>query len=335
MEFFSDIDKEILRGISEDSRVSVTQLAKQAHCSRVTLIKHLHELEQKLGIAYTLEVNDAMLGSMERHVIAIKFAVKPKAEFLEEVFKDDPQAQIVLTTEGAFDLFIYARSGNPVRYIVWESHIATELAEFKPLIRPSEFIVAHTGFWPLNDGFVSEIGDAVHLDDKDKRLLVQLNRNSRCSIQELSERTGMNGSTVRYRLARLIKSKIIKRFTIAVQRPPYSYAMIHMVNYRFSKGFGERMLEIRKLYMGIDDKEAPLLNTLQMIAPISGSHRSLGITLTATEEDAVKGIIEPNKRVYKKDGIELEYAKITGVVKGLLPFRNIDVKKNYLQIDWR
>ncbi len=335
MEFFSGIDKEILRGISEDSRVSVTQLAKQAHCSRVTLMKHLHELEQKLGIVYTLEVDDAMLGSMERHIIAMKFAVKPEAKVLEEIFKDDSQAQVVLTTSGDFDLFIYARTGNPVRYIVWESHIATELAEFKPLIRPSEFIVAHTGFWPLNDGFVSEMSSSVKLDDKDKRLLVQLNRNSRRSIQELSELTGMKGSTVRYRLTRLMKSKIIKRFTIAVQRPPHQCAMVHLVNYRFSKGFGERMLEIRKVYLGIDDKEPPLLNTLQMISPISGSHRSLGITLTASEEDAIKEIIEPNKRIYKKDSIEIELAKITGVVKGLLPFRNIDVKKNYLRIEWR
>ncbi len=335
MEFFSGVDKIILRGISEDARTSVTQLAKQSGCSRVTLIKHLHELEQKLGIVYTLEIDDTMLGNMERHVIAVKFVVKPKPKLLEDIFKNDSQAQIVLTTEGDFDLFIYARSGSPVRYIIWESHIATELAEFKPTIRPSEFMFAHTGFWPLNDGFISEISSSVKLDDKDKRLLVQLNRNARSSIQKLSERTGMKESTVRYRLAGLMKSKIIKRFTIAVQRPPYGYAMIHLLNYRFSKGFEERMLDIRRVYLGIDEKDSPLLNTLQMIAPISGSYRSLGISLTEAKEDAVTGILEPNERIFRKDNVEVSHARITGVVKGILPFRNMDVKKNYLQISWR
>ncbi len=334
MEFFSNIDKVILRGISEDSRASVTQLARQAHCSRVTLVGHLREMEEKLGIVYTLEINDEMLGSVERHVIAVKFAEKPSAKFIDALFRNDTQAQTVFQTEGDFDLFIYARCGSAVRYIVWESHIATELSEFRPTVRPSEFIVAHTGYWPLNDSFVEEISGAVKVDAKDKELLVQLNKNSRSPIKKLSELTGMKSSTVRYRLARLIRSGIIKRFTIAAQKPPHQYAMVHLANYKYSKGFGERMLEIRRIYLGMDEKEFPLLNTLQIVAPISGSYRSFGLSLFDTEQDAVEGIIEPNRRVFRKDGIDIIRARITRVVKGKLPFRNIDVRKGYLIIEW-
>jgi DNA-binding Lrp family transcriptional regulator len=328
----SGIDGKILRGISEDARVSVTTLARQVRCSRVTLIKHMRALEHKLGIVYTLEMDGKLMGRAEQHVVAVKFAAKPKAEFLESFFRSDPQVQEAFMTEGDFDLFVYARSKNAADYMAWESRLAKALSRYRPLIRPSELALAHTGFWPLNDSSVNDVGGSIKLDEKDRRMLYQLNRNSRSSAESLSKRTGLNGSTLRYRLDRLTKSGMIKRFTIAVQKPPHAYPMIHLADHRFSSGFEGRALEMHGAYRGIDDKESPLLNTIQILAPLSGSYKSFGISLFNSKQAAVKGVIVRSKRIHRKDGMAVDYARITRTLKGMLPFRNIDVKRNYLQM---
>jgi DNA-binding Lrp family transcriptional regulator len=278
-------------------------------------------------------VDESKLGGSERHIIVMKFLHKPTEQFLTNFFKNDKFAQDVYMLDGAFDLFIYARVGDPVSYIRWETYIASELSEYRPIMQPSEFVVAHMGFWPLNDMFVNDISKTIKLDEKDRQMLTLLNQNSRMSILEMSKRIHMDKGTVRYRLLGLQRSGIVKRFTIAVQSPPQDFKILHFSNYRFNENINQRMLELRKEYMAMDANEMPVLGVYQVVAPMSGSYRSVGLSLFYNETDAVQAI-EMHRRIFKKDNIDIVYAKITKVVKGLLPARNLDIKKHYLPIVW-
>jgi DNA-binding Lrp family transcriptional regulator len=333
MEFYSKAEKTILSKLSFDSRATITELTKSTGLSRVTISKLLDKLEKKLGIKYTLEIDETKLAGSERHLIVIKFSNKPQEGFLREFFKNDEYAQEVYMLEGDFDLFIYARTGDPVNYIKWETYIASELAEYRPVLSPSEFVVAHFGYWPLDNRWIDDIKESTKLDKTDKKMLALLNRNSRISIQDMSEQIKIEKGTVRYRLLRLRKSGILKRFTIAVQNAPQPYQVIHFSNYKFNNNINERMLELRKRYLNADDKELPLLSTWQIVAPISGSFRSFGLSLYDNKDD-VASSIDMHKSIFRKDNIEIKHAKITKVIKGLLPFRNLEIKANYVPITW-
>lgn len=334
MEFFTATEKLILRALSTDSRASVTQLAKLAKCSRVTVMKNIKVLEEKLDIKYTLEIDESRLGGSERHIVVMKFLIKPPAEVLYDFFKNDDYAQEVYITKGAFDLFVYVRAVDPVSYIKWETYIAAELSKYRPIFRPSEYTVAQFGFWPLNNSFVNEINKSTKISENDKKILLLLNQNSRMSISEISKAVGRGKGTVRYRLLKLKESGIIKRFTIAVQKPPQSYLIMHFSNYRFNVGINERMLVLRKRYKEADSNGLPLLTTFQIVAPTSGSFRSFGFSLFYNEEDAIEMVPKMHKQIFAKDNIDIKYVRITKVVKGLLPLRNLDIKSNYLPITW-
>ncbi len=334
MDLFSTAERIILKELSADSRISVTELAKRAKTSRVTVMKILEVIEVKLDVRYILEIDETKLGGLERHLVVIKFLKRPSEETLSKFFKNDRYAQEVYATKGAFDIFIYARASDPASYIRWETAVAEELSEYRPLLRPSECTVAQFGFWPLDGGFVDDISASVKVNELDKRMLRLLNENSRMSISDLAKATGSGKGTVRYRLLRLKRSGIIKRFTIAVQKPPQEYAIMHFSNYRFNIGINDRMLRIRKLYMNADDGGIPTLTTFQNISPISGSFRSFGFELFYNEEDAIETIPETHKRVFAKDNIDIHYIRVTKVLKGLLPFRNLEIKANYLPISW-
>ncbi len=335
MELYSNTEKVILRTLCSDSRASITKLAKAANCSRAAATKNLAELERKLGLIYTLEIDETRLGGSERHLVAIKFADKPSEESLKKFFWNDANAQAVYALDGDYDLLIYARAGDPESYIVWETYVASQLAEYRPRIKPSEFVITHWGFWPLGDSFVSEIRESAGLDALDRRMLSLLNRNSRTSISELARETGAAIGTVRYRLMNLKKSGIIKRFTATVQSPPYEYQMVEFINYRFSKDFEERFANIRKKYLDMDEGRLPLLNKWQIIAPISGSFRSFVMSVYDGKSEAEEGVPTFQKGIFKKDNIEVSYARISSVIKGLLPYRSLEVSKNYVYLGWR
>jgi len=131
-----------------------------------------------------------------------------------------------------------------------------------------------------------------------------------------------------------MKTGIIKRFTLAVQNPPKKCQLLHFINYTFNKGIGDRLVEIRKRYMALDDSEPQILTTMQIVAALGGSFRSFGMSISDTEEKAVSKVIDLNRRVFQKDDPEIAYARVTRVIKGLLPIRNLNIRANYIAVDW-
>ena len=334
MDFYSKTERIILGALSADSRKSVTELAKEAKCSRVTAIKNLKRLEKRLDIRYTLEIDEGKLAGCEKHILSIKFLKKPPLAVLKRLFKNDEYAEEVFMLDGSYDLFIFAWAGDPLSYIKWETYVASELFEFKPVIKSSELILDRFGFWPLNDSFIDELHESIKLDNTDKKILTLLNENSRMPISEIAEKVGVDRGTARYRLFRLIKTGIIKRFTLAVQNPPQKCQLLHFINYTFNKGIGDRLVEIRKRYMELDYLEPPMLTTMQIVSALGGNFRSFGMSISDTEEKAISNVIDLNRRIFLKDDPEITYARVTKVIKGLLPIRNLNIKTNYIAVNW-
>ncbi len=321
-------DKLILRELSTNSRVSLTRLAKTAGCSVATANKLLNNLVKKLDIRFTLEIELDKLGLGERHIIYVKFENKPDEAFLYNLFKDDPFAQDVYITEGKFDLLIFVAAETSRNYIKWETDLAANLSDYFPDLRPSEFVFDLLGYMPLNNAFVNYIKEEVKVDRKDRLILQLLNENSRISYREISKQLGISEDTIRYRVFKLVKRGIIRRFTVAVQKTG-GVVGAYFARYRFDKHTISDIFPEQRRHSMTENEALPLINRTPIIVLLSGSYRFFGMSFGKTKEESFSGGIKWHLNLLKNNQPHEAHAIITKPIKGLLPLRNVDAKQYY------
>ncbi len=187
----------------------------------------------------------------------------------------------------------------------------------------------------MNDSFVEFISEDQKLDSIDKDMLKLLNSYSKISYSELGKKLGISEATARYRLFRMIKKEIITRFTVAAQKPYENYSTIaYFINYTFTKTTSSvGFTNARNSYFS-DDDDAPLFNTFQMIFPITGSFRSFGMVLSGSKRLAYEKAVLRHKRIYRNEKIRIIYGELSKPLRGLFPFRNLDIRKDYRTVNW-
>ena len=322
-------EKAILKVLSVDARASLTKLSKSAQCSVVTATRIMDRMTERLDIKFTLEVDMDRLGLSDRHILTVKFEKEPDEAFLQNVFRNDKYSQDVYLTKGDFDLLIFAATDTPINYTLWETDLAANLSDYQADLRPSEFVFPQLGYVPLNDSFVDFIREEMKTDKYDKQILKLLNQNCRISYREMSKILGMKEDTIRYRLFRLVRKGIIRRFTIAVQNPGYGYLLPYFLRYKFYKGTTSSAFpQMRNHYMN-EDESVPAFNGFPMIAPLSGSYRSFGMVFDKDKKTALHRGVKWHKSLLKREQVTEKHALIVKTIKGLIPLRNLDAKANY------
>ena len=331
MKTFSFREKAILRALSDNSRASISDLVKVAACSRITATKEVKKLVETYDIRFSVEINEDALGIFQRHLIIARLNKKPKIEDLIKIFKDDPYTNNVYLCEGDFNLIIHAVTNDPMKYIVWESLLPGKLADYGVNVYPSELMHTNFGYFPVSETIISRF--ASNVDEMDKKILMALARDSSRGISELSKELKISRTTLYYRIFVLQKEGLIKRFTISINKPPKDYMLAYAVNYRFNKTSSERSVRMMEYYKKYDES-LPMLTTFQLLAPMSGSFRFLGIGLFEDRSEAIKNAIEAHKNIFSREYVDIKHARITGLVKGSYPFRNLDITENYTRFKW-
>lgn len=328
---FSHRDRLLLRELSENSRATVTELSTKLGYPRYTICKLLKRLEDGIGMKFTLELDSSSLGASERHLLAVKFLRKPDRKWLESTLATEKNVQFAYATEGHFDLIIYAATTSAVEYIYWETLLIEKLSEYGAKVRASDIPYFSFGYVPFDSSLLE--GTKAKLDSEDKSILRLLSENSRMSYTDIAAKTGMKKGTLRYRVMNLKKSGMIKRFTIAVQKPPQQYLLAALENWSYTKEFEHKAVRDRADMM-TSDEDVPLLNTFQASAPMSGSYGNFVLALFGSRKEAADRMVKKHKAIYKGESYEIKYAQVTGALKGLFPFRNLDIKTNYNTIKW-
>lgn len=335
MKVYSYLRRAILRELCEDSRASVTAIAKKLNCSRNTVLSNIRELEREFGLSYTLEFDRASLHTNFAQVWYVRFGNKPTTEELRKIFSDDYRVRFVSETEGDFDLIIYVASDIGSRYLNWSVRTIAKLLPYRPKFMPSTIIMSHTGFFKLRKELLdTQDLSYMGLDALDKRILMVLNENSRMSYLDIAKAVKANVETVRYRMNNILRQGIIRRFTTMLKNPPLEYNAAFFINSEtLANGVRGRYTNAMKYYINVDEK-MPLINSFQYIGLMSGSHTVFGVGCFDSEEAAIKKVVMAHREIYKEDNPKIEYAKIKNVIKGSMPMRNMDLAKDYRQIDW-
>ncbi len=326
---FTNREKIAIRELSANSRIGITKLAKIMKCSVATANRLLAALTKQFDIRFTLEIDMDSLGLVDRHIITVKFGKKPDEQFLRGLFRDDIYAQDVYLTEGGYDLLLFAAADTPINYIKWETDLNASMAEYIPEMRPSEFVFPQLGYIPLNNHFADFVRKEMKVDGKDRDMLTALNQNSRTSYRSLGKLLGINEATIRYRIFKLVRKGMIRRFTIAVQNPSYGHLLSYFMRYQFNKNTTSVAFPRMRSHYMAEDEPQPLLNGFPMIAPISGSYRSFGMTFAEDKKAAIRKAVKWHMALLKKENVREKHAFITKTIKGLLPLRNLNAKDSY------
>lgn len=87
----------------------------------------------------------------------------------------------------------------------------------------------------MKETFLLEFGEKIKLDKKDKKIIELLQRNARISISEIARKTGIPRDSIKYRIRRLERQKVIRFYHAFLNPsklgyPMYSYVAFTMHN---------------------------------------------------------------------------------------------------------
>ena len=311
--------------LSTNSRISISDLSRISGVSRPSTSKILKSLTKELGLKFVLELDEAKLGYPIMHNVIVKFEKRPDLGKIESTINKDNRINFACSCHGDFDIMLQALSKTSTEYFDWENSFIDQICEYRPKLMASEIAKVRFGFFPVGNDLVA----ASQLNEEDKALVAELNANSRTGINELEQKTGINGETIRYRMKKLAEDGVIKRFTIASQKPVQDYAIVYLSNYIFNSK--TRYKASLRRYDYFDADKSGILNAFQNISLLSGSYKFLGIGIFKDKKEAVESTVEKHIRAFGEDNVSVVSARILKALKGIMPFRKPNIKRNYIQ----
>ncbi len=321
----SVLSRSILQDLCKDSRITITELSKKYKISRNSVKERIMSLEKELGLKYTLELNYDSLGFATLHVLHARFSKKPKPSEVKDAFANSKVVQFAAITEGDFDMIIFALTKESKDYFKWEIALWTSLAKYGIYTASSELEIARLGFIPLNSNLISESS----ISDVYKKIIIQLNSNSRIPLRELSKKINLSEELTKYYVKKLNKENLIRRYTTIITKPPKSHNLLYFINYTVNEKIGEVVDRGRRTIYWKEPDAIPVLSQFQLMWATTGSESSLTWGCFADREEGLKDVIAEHMRLYKSQIPEIKKAWIKEVVKGDMPLRNLSVKENY------
>ncbi len=327
-EQYSFVARRILRMLSENSRITTSEMAGQLKISRQAIAKRLRKLENDLGISYVLELNEDKLGLSNPHIIFVKFGAKPDYEKIRALFLRSTVPQVAARISGKYDMFIYANSTSRDEYVHWDKSTQILLSEYKTLWQPSELAHRQLGFFPLRN----ELIEKLDIPPKHKEMIKILNENSRSSVQKVAAALGMHFNTAEYNFKKLLKMGYIRRFTLTMKQRNDLTFMSIFGKYIISGDFENDAAIERKALMSDDDYS--VISRYIMSAQLVGSFDWFSIGVFDNRKTAYDNDVLYYRRSMKRQDVRAEYGTIEEVLLGKLPIRSWDAKKRYDVLRW-
>ncbi len=327
-ERYSLVSRKIMRMLSENSRISNTEIAGKLGVTRQAIAKRLSLLEKEFGVRYTLELNEEALGLVHPHIIMIKFEEKPNYKFVKKLFMRSHIPQFVAMLDGGYDMLVYANSASRSGYAHWDKGMQVLLSKYKTSWYPSEVAHSQLGFFPLRN----ETIDKVNIDDKYKEIIKLLNLNSRTSFQEMSKKLNMRFHTLVYNFKKLLKTNYIKRFTI-VERPVKNTVMMYyFAKLTLTDFFAQSAANARKALMY--DEQYPIVSRYSFCTQLIGTGDFFVMGIFDNRKIGYRNSILHYKNSMTTQKVKISYGVIDRVLVGSVPLRSIDAKKEYSILHW-
>ena len=325
---YSLVARKMMRMLSENSRMTNTEIAKKLGVTRQAVAKRLSRLEKEFGISYTLELHEEALGLVHPHLIMVRFGEKPDYGQVRELLLRSHIPQFAATMKGGRDMLIYANSVSRSGYAHWDKGMQQMLAKYKTSWYPSEIAHKQLGFFQIRN----ETLDKVKIDDNYKSIIKFLNQDSRASFREMAKKLGMPFHTLLYNYKKLLKAGYIRRFTIVEKPVAHTVAMYYFAKLTLTDRFAQCAAEARKALMY--DDQHPLVSRYSFCSQLIGSGDFFVMGVFDNRKTGYRNGVLYYKHAMESQKVKMTYGIIDKVLVGRLPLRSVDDKKEYHVQEW-
>lgn len=248
-------DKEILKTISNNARLSYNQIAKITHISKDSVRKRILKLEREGVIhSYFLLLNYSKLGICKFNIYCkLKTTKYLSSNQIKPLLKNPNISGLTwLMGEFDFELQILAKNKSEMKKILQKTEFWKNIEKYKiviadePIIYSTSPVSSNTLPKPKNTN--NELSD---LDKKDIELMNLLSMNSREKIIELAEKLKLEEYEVRYKIRKMIKKEIIRGFYARTARSSlgkYRYLMLLKVKNNLGQKEEDLLKNIKNIY---------------------------------------------------------------------------------------
>ncbi|HVC58490.1 MAG TPA: hypothetical protein VND15_03385 [Candidatus Acidoferrales bacterium] len=322
---YSLLTRKMVRLLSYDSRITVSELADQLHMSRGTAASKLGAIEKHLKMDYTLEFDPVKLGLVNPHVILVRFRKPPDYLDVARVLSQSYVTQFAARTRGSYDLLVYANAYSLPEYLTWDMRMRAQLMKkYRMEWETSTVSFNRMGYFPVRD----EAIERADIAPKYGKMLKILNLNSRVPIKQLAVMLKTSYKTTIYTFNALLKLGYIKRFTVnlggrdAISLMARFNRFIPTVDYHGVEDI------VKDLFTS--DDRFPLVNRTLLATNTVGSYDSFDMgAYDNFKAGYAHGVELYNKRLEKYDITKTEYGEVKDILIGKLPIRSIDAAKEF------
>ena len=282
------------------------------------------------------EIDVTKLGYTD-YIAFVKFeGDKPSADNIRKATLDESQVQLVLATNGEYDLIIYflAKDNFDASEFIfnlrYKEHLKTCISQwyFSPIDICYNFI-------PLRDQFFELMKEKVwvksresqrrlegQLTIKEYNILRELNRNGVAKFSEMDKKHGLGGEETAYIYEKLIERGILKRMTVSLQKIPLQYNAVIIMGVVDNNGF--RRTRDRLLMDVIEENGTPI-NKYSVMGNI-GNPDGVMFIMPITPNNRLDVFESEFKERIK--GVALRTLIVTDVLVGSLCYRKFDNAKS-------
>ncbi|MFA5796650.1 MAG: Lrp/AsnC family transcriptional regulator [Candidatus Woesearchaeota archaeon] len=219
------LDWRILGSLEDDSRQSMSQIAKKLKTSKEVINYHIKKLvDEKYILRFFTEINLAKLG-MQVYKIYFQFqnVSDEKEEEMYHYFTQELKIPWVISCSGSYDMIVSFGAKDINTFNEFLTKIMNKFSEYilHREISTTLYFSTFNRKW-INKSTIAKyttVGGDMNipqLDSKDYMILANLSNDSRINIIELAKKTKMTSAAVIYRLNAMKEKGIINAYRIGL-----------------------------------------------------------------------------------------------------------------------
>ncbi len=224
------IDRKLLAELDKNSRQPIAALAKKVRLSKQAVKQRLEKLERNEVILGYYAVIDVFKLQRLSARLWIKLQGSYNEEEIVKFALQMPDVGWVLRLDGAYDLAMIFWSRDMLDFDNAVKELKFRFGEFLKTVDVSFIVRAHhishrylTNEKTLHELIMQQKFSRFEISQTDSKILQILAKNSRVSLVEISRQLGISDKTVKYRINRLEKNKIILGYMVVLDYAKIGY----------------------------------------------------------------------------------------------------------------
>lgn len=230
------VDKKIIYELDFNSRMSLSELAKKVGISKQVAKYRLENFQKrKIILGFNTDINASKLG-LEIYMVYFKFHKMPleiERKFIKYMCSQEGIGANI-SINGKWDYTIDLWASNVVDF---KNKYNKIMKNYEKYVKNKQVII-ETNFYYFKPGpilnkksskQITMTGDIKQfkLDEKDKIILIELAKNARISLVELSNKINLTANGIKQRIKKLEKENIILGYRVFI-----NYQLLGFLHYR-------------------------------------------------------------------------------------------------------